>query len=245
MIHYHGGPFPTITAAVAVWTRRHGFVSFNNVDQVGLAFEVCQSVAIDNGAFSIWRQGGEIDIDAYVAFVKEWERHPAFDFAILPDVIDGDEDANNLMIARYRQAGGDLSTGVPVWHMHESLERLDYLCRAYPRVALGSSGRWSQIGTHDWWQRIGEAMDHICDADGKPPCKLHGLRMLDPTIYSQLPLSSADSTNAAQNGSRQGRAYHITPQAGAEVLANRIEMHASASRWTRSFGVQKNLDLIG
>jgi hypothetical protein len=38
--------------AHATWTRRHAFVSFERPEQVALAAEICQSFALDNGAFS-------------------------------------------------------------------------------------------------------------------------------------------------------------------------------------------------
>jgi hypothetical protein len=43
------------------------------------------------------------------------------------------------------------------------------------------------------------AMRVCCDASGMPRTRLHGLRMLNPELFSQLPLSSADSTNVARN----------------------------------------------
>jgi hypothetical protein len=62
VIHYHGGPITPITASLALWQRRHGFVSFANPQQIELAAEVCQSFALDNGAFTIWKQGGTMDV---------------------------------------------------------------------------------------------------------------------------------------------------------------------------------------
>jgi len=245
VIHYHGGPITPLSVAVDVWTRRHAFVSFERPDQVALAAEVCQTFAIDNGAYSVWQRGATFDIHAYLDFVQQWERHPGFDWCILPDVIDGDEAANELALATWGKLGGKLLTNVPVWHLHESLERLGRLCREYPRVAFGSSGQWAEIGTPGWWERMGAAMDHICDAEGRPPCKLHGLRMLNPTVFSQLPFSSADSSNVAQNHVRERQMYHLTGTMGGLVLIDRIERHASAPRWTRTFGTQFNMDLVG
>lgn len=228
-----------------MWTRRHAFVSFEYPDQIAFAAEVCQSFALDNGAFSVWKRGATLDVKGYVQFVKEWERHPGFDWALIPDVIEGTEQENDRMFGLYRDAGGDLLRGVPVWHLHESYERLARLCRTFPRVALGSSGEWAEVGTKSWWQRMGGAMDFICDADGRPPCKLHGLRMLNPTIYSQLPLASADSTNVAQNHGRERKRYALSAAMGALAIVDRIEHHASAPRWMRTFGTEMNLDLVG
>lgn len=245
MIHYHGGPITPLTVASAAWTARHAFISFEAPVQVAFAAEVCQSFALDNGAFSVWKRGAVLNVPGYVEWVKEWERHPGFDWALIPDVIDGTEEDNDRMFGAYRDAGGDLLAGVPVWHMHERYERLARLCRQFPRVALGSSGAWAEVGTDEWWQRMGGAMDFICDADGRPPCKLHGLRMLDPTVFSQLPLASADSTNVAQNHNRERRRYHLTPTMGALKIVDRIEQHASAPYWDRTYGVQKSFALLG
>lgn len=245
MIHYHGGPITPLSVANATWSGRHAFISFERPEQIAFAAEVCQSFALDNGAYSVWRRGAALDVNGYVAWVKEWERHPGFDWALIPDVIDGTEQDNDMMFAAYHQAGGDLLRGVPVWHLHESFERLARLCRTWPRVALGSSGDYSDVATPIWWQRMGAAMDFICDDLGRPPCKLHGLRMLNPTVFSQLPLASADSTNVAQNHGRERQLYQLTPAMGALKIVDRIEQHASAPRWNRTYGTQFNMDLVG
>jgi hypothetical protein len=249
MIHYHGGPVTPIDVARTLWTRRHAMVSFYHPDQITLAAEVCQSFALDNGAFSAWKSGtGPIDTAAYVEWVQHWHKHPGFDFALIPDVIDGDEHANNRMIAEWFQLGG--REGVPVWHLHESIDRLKYLCHAYQRVALGSSGIYSEPGYGEWWPRMHEAMVGICDEEGRPPCKLHGLRMLNPTIFSHLPLSSADSVNVGRNIGLDGK-WDRAPYAPrskamrALIICDRIEHHASASTYQRTAGIHENLELIG
>jgi len=224
-------------------------VSFANPDQIALAAEVCQSFALDNGAFSAWRGGASVDVKGFVEWVGEWARHPGFDWAVIPDVIDGSEQDNDQMFAEYRSLGGDLLSGVPVWHLHESLERLRRLCQAWPRVALGSSGIYSDPGRADWWARMSEAMDFLCDEQGRPPAKLHGLRMLDPTIFSQLPLASADSVAVARNigiDSKWTGAYAPkSKETRALILADRIEHHGSAARWENTMGTQQNLGLYG
>lgn len=73
-----------------------------------------------------------------------------------------------------------------------------------------------------------------CDKDGRPRTKLHGLRMLDPEIFTRLPLSSADSVNAAVNGGSVSRfGMYVPPTAAqrAEVIAERIESNNSAHLW--------------
>jgi hypothetical protein len=250
VIHYHGGPIWPVNVARELWTRRHAFVSFERPEQIEVAAEMAQSFALDNGAFAAWKSGTSIDVPAYAEWVNHWRLHPGFDFAIIPDVIDGDEAENDHMFGTWRNVGGDLMADVPVWHLHESIARFDRLCQTFPRVALGSSGLYSEPGTPVWWQRVGEAMDAVCDEQGRPPCKLHGLRMLDPTIFSQLPLASADSTNVARNigiDSKWDRAPYAPRSKAmrALIIADRIEHHASAATWQRTYGTQQNLELIG
>jgi hypothetical protein len=232
VIHYHGGPITPQTAAIALWTRRHAMVSFARPDQMALAAEICQSFALDNGAFSLWRAGeGVVDVVAFADWVRQWERHPGYDFALIPDAIDGDEAVNDGLIARWHAQR--VRAGVPVWHLHERLERLDWLVRCtesrvYPLVALGSSGAFAKIGTDAWWGRIAEAMTVACDDEGRPRCRLHGLRMLAPTVFAHLPLASADSCNVARNVGLdkrwRGPYEPVTPSQRALVLAERIEL---------------------
>jgi hypothetical protein len=245
MLHYHGGPITPLSVAHATWAGRHAFVSFERPEQIAFAAENCQSFALDNGAFSVWRRGATLDVAGYVAFVKQWERHPGFDWALIPDVIDGTEAENDAMFGHFHQAGGDLFRSVPVWHMHESLARLARLCRQFPRVALGSSGEWATVGTASWWQRMGAAMDAICDDSGRPPCKLHGLRMLNTDVFTRLPLASADSTNVAQNHVRERQTKGLTAAMGALSIVGRIESQQSAARWTRTFSTELTLELVG
>lgn len=247
MIHYHGGPITPLVAARDLWTRRHAFVSFNRPEQVALAAEVSQTFALDNGAYSVWTRGDAFDFDGYVAWVREWEHHPGFDWCVIPDAIGDGEDANDRLLARWFQAG--MRHGVPVWHLDEPTDRLRRLLHGYGRVALGSSGQYATIGTSEWWQRMEEAMQAACDGAGRPLGKLHGLRMLSPTVFSHIPLASADSTNVARNiGLDQrwtGSYQPLTPAMRALVLAERIEMHVAAVRWSGRHGVQQNFELVG
>lgn len=136
--------------------------------------------------------------------------------------------------------------------MHEDLSRLAYLVRCaegrvYPAVALGSSGQWATPGTDNWWVRIGEAMEVACDEQGRPKCKLHGLRMLSPEIISRLPLASADSCNVARNiglDKRWSGPYQpVTKAQRALVIAERVETTRSASVWVRRHDVQSEFML--
>ena len=234
MIHYHGTPAGGSRAGVARFLAgRHALVPFKRQDDLGIALEVCQSICLDNSAFSFWRAGeGEVPVTEYHAWVQSLAGHPALDWCLIPDKIDGTESDNVQLVTTWLRMGSKVES-VPVWHLHESLDWLHYLATHFHRVALGSSGQWATPGTAGWWKRMGKAMKEIT-VDGRPICKLHGLRMLDPAIFSRLPLASADSTNAAVNGGSISRfGSYVPPTAGqrAEVIASRIEAHQSAAVW--------------
>ncbi len=237
MIHYHGLPITPATAAAKAIASGHAFVSFRYPDQLGLVLEVAQSFAVDNGAFSAWRSGKPVtDWNPFYEWVAELHRYPSFDFAVIPDVIDGSEADNDALIAEWPWRERAPWVGAPVWHMHESLERLERLALAWPRVCLGSSGQYARVGTPEWWARMSAALDRVCDRDGRPVCKLHGLRMLNPKVFGRLPLASADSTNIAQNvgidSKWKGTYAPANKESRAQVMRERIETNQALTFWS-------------
>jgi hypothetical protein len=151
---------------------------------------------------------------------------------VIPDVIDGDELENDALLAEWPLPKW---FGAPVWHMHESLDRLERLAASFPRVCIGSSGEFATVGTAAWWGQMARAMRVVCDDEGRPLCRLHGLRMLNPEVFTRLPLSSADSTNIARNiGIDQAWKGTYTPrtkEAKALVMRNNCESLNSPAKW--------------
>jgi hypothetical protein len=232
MIHYHGTPCGGPRQDAARFLRgRHALVPHAHRADIGAVSEFCASFVLDNSAFTAWRGGKAVDVPAYAAWCETWHRHPGFDWCLIPDVIDGTEAENDALLHDWPRH----LRGVPVWHLHESLERLRDLVTAWPTVALGSSGQWPTPGTEGWWDRLAEAMAVACDDEGRPLCRLHGLRMLIPAIFTRLPLSSADSTNATMNSgslARFGTYLPATTAQRAAVIADRIEGFNSAPLWS-------------
>lgn len=234
MRHIHGTPIGGSRQDVARFLqRRDALVPFPRQDDIGIVAEACRSFVLDNGAFSVWKRGETLDVEGYTRWVETWHRHPGFAWALIPDAIEGSEADNDNLLGDWphhlRRAG------VPVWHLHESLGRLQHLCEAFPVVALGSSGQWATPGTAAWWARMSEAMSVACDEFGRPRAQLHGLRMLDPDVFQHLPLTSADSTNAAVNCGSISRFGMYPPPTAAQraaVIADRIEAVNSAAVWT-------------
>jgi len=229
MIHYHGGPITPDTCALKVWTARHAFVSFAATQQMALAADVTQSFALDNGAFTFWKQGVETRWSDYYDWVNVWRRHPGFDWAVIPDVIEGSEAENDALADKWPFPRHQ---GAVVWHINESIDRLKRLASEWPRVCIGSSGEWDVSTPRRFLGRAYQAIGAICDGDSRPICKLHGLRMLNPAIFSKLPLSSADSTNVARNigidSAWKGTYQPKSKETRAHILVERIESFNSA-----------------
>lgn len=233
MIHYHGTPIGGTREEVTRFAHgRHFLIPWPRPEDLGTVADVCESFIFDNGAYTFWRQGESVkDWRPYFEFVKLWVRHPRYAYAMIPDEIEGDEEANDRLICKWVNWQGWRgqnwwNNGVPVWHLHESLERLERLVRGWQRVAFGSSGQWMTPGTESWHRRMNEAMRVACDDDGRPRCKLYGLRMLRGDIVARYPFAGADSTNVAQNANNLNRFGMYAPPTRSqrcEAIASRIE----------------------
>lgn len=199
-LHYHGTP---ITPRAELYTLA-GFnfcVSFAAPRDLEICHEIGQSVMLDNGAFSIWKRNRTIQMypwDGYYAWVRPWlDYHTTW--CVIPDVIDGSEEQNDELIAHWRSKVGVMGySAAPVWHIHESLARLDYLIAGWPRICFGSSGEYAKIGTTKWNNRLNEVFNHICRGRGFTPSWIHMLRGMS-LAGSDYPFASVDSTDVAQN----------------------------------------------
>ena len=246
MICYHGTPFGgSNQEAAEALIGRHALVSYMHPQQLEVSIEVCQSICLDNGAFSAWRSGKVINWDDYFRWVEQYVNHPRVDFALIPDVIDGSDEDNDGLLTRWHQWFGNKSRvfGVPVWHMNESADRLIRFCSEFPRVAIGSSGEFSRVGSKEWHDRMGWVMSKICDGRGHPISKIHMLRGLDPKVFSRYPFHSADSTNAGRNCNIESawKGTYAPPSNSwrARVIMARTEAHNAAvdylPSWLREF----------
>lgn len=237
MIFYHGTPIGgSKTDAAMFLTNKHGLVSFANQGHMEQVAECCSSFVLDNGAFTFWNGGKTPDWDKYYQWVEKWAVHPGFDWHLIPDIIDGSEDDNWRLMFHYHKEAAKFS-GVPVYHMHESMGHLERMVSSYRRIAIGSSGQWPSPGTDSWWARIAEIMKVVCDSDGKPRCKLHGLRQMNKAIFTKLPYASVDSCNAGRNNGEVEERWqkgYMPPEAWqrATVIAWSAEGANSPAIWT-------------
>jgi hypothetical protein len=238
MIHYHGLPITPESAAARVAIGGHVFLSYAHRGQQAVATTMAQSFAVDNGAFSAWREGSPItDWSPFWEWAGEMVRVPSCDFVVVPDVIDGGEAENDELIWEAQLYLPEWSLA-PVYHLHERIGRLEELARDFDRICIGSSGEYESVGSRQWWGRMCEVMDVLCDDSGRPTVKIHGLRMLNPAVFSLVPFASADSTNIGRNigldSAWRGTYQPATKETRAQVMRERIESVNAPAAWDRS-----------
>jgi hypothetical protein len=215
VIHYHGTPI-TPRKALLEMSGRHFCVSFADPRDLEDCIRIGQSLMLDNGAFTAFTKGKPMDIAGYIAWCEQHLAQPHW--AVIPDVIDGDEDQQRAGIAGW-PFPPELSA--PVWHLGLSLDWMLELADNWPRICLGSSGQFWEVGSPAWAKRMDEAFDALARSRRHLPW-IHGMRMLSQSD-GPWPLASADSTNVARNYKRN----HEHPDA----MAGRIDAMQPANRW--------------
>jgi len=186
---------------------------------------------VDNGAFSYHQKGvdtaGDDYVEAYGAWANEiLDRCPQA-IAVLPDVIGGTEE-QNAQLVRETMTMFDTGRAMPIWHMHESIAYLVYLCETFEYVGFGSSGEYWQVGTDKWHARVRQAIAAIDqwveDSEGayvRP--RIHMMRAQSQAhLYD---FDSSDSTNVAVNHGR----YRAQGEGHVARLAARVAGKIQAS----------------
>lgn len=219
-IHYHGTPISPRSTLLLL----KGFsfcVSYLDRRDVGVCHAIGQHVMLDNGAFSVWRRGVAVDWTGYYDWASEWFSAKRSTWAVVPDVIEGDADANDELL---RQWPHGRVRGAPVWHMHEPISRFLRLADGWERVCVGSSAQYSNVGSAPWRRRMTEAFNSLAP-NGVVPVRIHMLRGLK-MAGSEFPFHSVDSANIARN--------HKTPPNDALKMAEKWATRHNPVRWERS-----------
>ena len=222
-IHYHGTPI-TPRSVLTELVGKCFCVPFSDYRDAAICHQIGQSVMIDNGAFSIWKRNRDIKMypwDGYYSWIRPWLDYQTT-WCVIPDVINGLEIENDRLIGQWFSIMASYRQSAPVWHLHESLTRLERLMRGFERVCIGSSGEYAVIHSDGWNNRMNEAFNLICKGSGRPKVWVHMLRgmSLSGSIY---PFASVDSTDVARNHEgRNGRAL---------AMANRWDSVQCPARW--------------
>jgi hypothetical protein len=195
VIHYHGTPI-TPREQLLRMVGRNFCISMAAPADLKTCLQIGQSLMFDSGAFSAFTRGVKVDWDDYFAWLEPMLEHPHW--AVMPDVIGGDHLQQDELL---RQWPFRKEMGAPVWHLNLPLGWLLQLAELYPRICIGSSGEYWEVGRPKWCGRMDQAFNLLAINGLKP--WVHGLRMLGQ-IDGGWPLASADSTNVAQNHNRHG-----------------------------------------
>ena len=227
MIHYHGTPL-TPRAELYKMAGKHFCVSFAHPDDAKVCLQIGQSIMWDNGAFTVYTQGKKFDVNKYYNWLEERLAHPHW--AVIPDVIGGGEAQQKQLLASWPFAVG---LGAAVWHMHMSLDYLEFLADRFPKICFGSSGDYWEIGTSKWCGRADAAFNRLAKNNHTP--WVHMLRGL-AQAGKRWPFASADSVNVARN--------YKDKKTCPEKMARRIDSVQSPIHWSMQ-PEQKNLLLKG
>lgn len=187
---------------------------------------------IDSGAFSAFTQGVKIDLDEYIAFIKQYK-----DIITVYANLDVIGDAAGTLANQKRMEKAGLKP-LPCFHYGEPIKYLQYYLGRHDYIALGGM---VPIDNKDLVVWLDDLYSHyICDEDGMPRVKVHGFGLTSLKLMLRYPWYSVDSTSWVVTG-RMGAIYVPKPWAHSldEVwkvsLSNRSPNQSEAGKHLSSF----------
>jgi len=153
---------------------------------------------LDSGAYSALTQNAVIDIDQYIAFIKEHEDLISI-YANLDAIGDPEKTLANQ---KYMEAKG--LSPLPCFHYGEDEKYLKHYLKNYKYMALGGMVPIANSPLTVWLDRI--FADFICDKSGMPTIKVHGFGLTSLPLLLRYPWYSVDSTSWVMT-SRMGSIY--------------------------------------
>jgi hypothetical protein len=216
-IHYHGTPLSPRVELIKM-AGKHFCVSFADARDADWCLANGQSVMWDNGKFTAFTQGKEVDDAKLYAWLEPRLGHPHW--AVIPDVIDGTVEQQRELVAQWPFPR---HLGAPVWHMALPYDYLIEIAENWPRICFGSSGAYWQVGSPTWERRADGAFNEL-EKRGLRPW-VHMLRGL-AVCGDRWPFGSADSVNVARNFKNVGE--EVDP----ERMARRIDSIQCPIKWT-------------
>lgn len=182
-----------------LWLQRlHSFYYTEFTSKMIKTKEKKVELFLDSGAFSAWSQKKEIDIQAYISFIKEHKSLISV-YANLDDITSAEKTWENQMIME--RAG---LKPLPVFHYGEDDSHLLRYLKTHEYISLGGMVPISTPVLVQWLDRI--FSKYLTDSNGIPVCKVHGFGLTSLRLMLRYPWFSVDSTSWVVTG-RMGAIY--------------------------------------
>lgn len=156
-------------------------------------------IFLDSGAFSAFTQGVDIDIQEYIEFIKDHQKHLTV-YANLDVIGSAKGTWKNQVIME--KAG---LSPLPCFHYGDDIKWLKrYLSKGYDYIALGGMVPISTKDLRPWLDDLFD--NYLTDDDGMPIIKVHGFGLTSHGLLKRYPWYSVDSTSWVVTG-RLGGVY--------------------------------------
>lgn len=160
------------------------------------------TVLMDSGAYTAWRSGQPIDLDAYCRFLKANE-HWIGAYAALDVISPGrPEEAASASMDNYKRMRALGLRPVPIFHVGEDVRWLkEMLDLGADYIGLSASSIVTRGRVDPWYDMIWE---HLCAPDGSPLIKAHAFGEGREGSLNRCPWYSADTATWLYAAQRAG-----------------------------------------
>lgn len=148
---------------------------------------------MDSGAYTAWRSGKPIDLEAYCRFLKANEYWVGC-YAALDVINPGHpEDAAAASMENYKIMRKHGLRPIPIFHVGEDVRWLkEMLDLGADYIGLSASSLVSRNKVDSWYDLMWE---HLCDSEGRPLVKAHAFGEGREATLKRGPWYSADSAS--------------------------------------------------
>lgn len=150
-------------------------------------------IFLDSGAFSAFMLGSEIDLDAYIHYIKT-NADILEQYSVLDGIGDPQRTYDNQI---YMERHG--VQPIPCFHYGEDERWLLHYLEKYDYISLGGMVPISKPQLRQWLDRIWH--DYLCDENGRARVRVHGFGLTKLDLMWLYPWYSVDSTSWQQAGS--------------------------------------------